>query len=568
MSTSYHAPAVLVATALAEFGTPAMLGLVPGIIGGTTKACWAFTEPQTGSDPKQMTTRAERDGNEWVLHGEKTFITLAPLADHALVFVKTPDDRLSAVLVDTHQPGWQPGPPFEFLAFGGAATSPVHLDGVRAPLDNLVGDPGQGFDILLRGEAAGKIRAAATCVGIAQRAQELAVAYALDRTHRGAPIGEKFQTIQWLVGEIGASVEAARALTREAARRHDDGEDIQRLAAAARIVAARTARTVTSDGLQVFGSYGVVRGSEIERLYREGKFFEVGQGVVELQRLIVARSLLAEARNAPMTAVRRRGVTDLTGRIALVTGAASGIGRATAESLAERGAIVVVSDLDADGCADVVREIEGRGLAASPRTLDVTSSGAVDAAIDDIVTTHGRLDVLVNNAGLLRTPPGTGRRAREWDRQRSSGEDAVSMGTTVRTTDELWRLHMSVMVDGVFFCTRAALRHMEGARAGAPSSTSRRSARSHPRPPRRTTPRQKPRWSRSPVRSPTRSRPIGIRVNVVACRGRPRPPIMGVAPSDAGTFAADTASGRLAEPAGDRRGHRVPRFGRGVLLLR
>jgi alkylation response protein AidB-like acyl-CoA dehydrogenase len=268
---------------------------VPGIIGGTTKASWAFTEPQTGSDPKQMTTRAEHDGNGWVLHGEKTFITLAPLADYALVFAKTPDDRLSAILIDTRQPGWQPSTPFEFVAFGGAATSAVHLDGVRAPMENLVGLPGQGFEILLRVEAAGKIRAAATCVGIAQRAQELAVAYALSRTHRGEPIGKKFESIQWLIGEIGASVEAARALTREAARRHDRGESIQRLAAATRIVAARTARTVTSDALQVFGSYGMVRGSEIERLYREAKFFEVGQGVVELQRLIVARSLLAEA---------------------------------------------------------------------------------------------------------------------------------------------------------------------------------------------------------------------------------------------------------------------------------
>jgi alkylation response protein AidB-like acyl-CoA dehydrogenase len=299
ITTPYHAPAVLVASALANFAPARAAEVVPAILAGERKACWAFTEPQTGSDPKQITTRAQRVGNEWVLHGEKTFITLASLAEVALVFARTDDDRLSVILVDTHQPGWQPGPPMEFMAFGGAATGPVFLDGVVAPLDALVGELGQGFDILLEVEAAGKIRASATCVGIAQGAQELAVEYARQRTHRGESIGAKFPTIQSLLGDIGSSVDAARALTREAARRHDSGADVQRIAAAARIVSARAAREVTSNALQVFGSYGVVRGSTIERLYREGKFFEVGQGVVELQRLIVARSLLASDPDHP-----------------------------------------------------------------------------------------------------------------------------------------------------------------------------------------------------------------------------------------------------------------------------
>ena len=295
VSTSYHAPAVLVASALAEFAPALAEEFTPDLLGGRRKACWAFTEPQTGSDPKQITTRAVLQGDTWVLNGEKTFITLAAVADFALVFARTDGGRLNAILVDTAQPGWQPGPPMRFMAFGGAATGPVYLDDVVAPANRLVGAVGQGFEILLRVEAAGKIRAAATCVGIAQRAEELAVAYALQRTHRGSPIGTKFESIQWLLGEIGASVEAARALTREAARNHDCGNDVHRVAAAARLIAARTARVVTSDALQVFGSYGVLEDSEIARLYREGKFFEVGQGVVEIQRRIIARGLLSEA---------------------------------------------------------------------------------------------------------------------------------------------------------------------------------------------------------------------------------------------------------------------------------
>lgn len=294
ISTSYHAPAVLVAGALIDFAPGHAADLVPSLLAGTRRACWAFTEPQTGSDPKQIATRVRRRGDEWVLDGEKSFITLASLADHALVFARGDDDRLSAILVDTDQPGWHPTPPLEFMAFGGCATGSVFLDGVTAPSDRLVGEVGQGFEIMLRGEACGKIRASATCVGIAQRAQEIAVEYARERTHRGTPIGTKFPTIQWLLGEIGASVEAARALVREAARRYDDGQGVHTIAAASRIVSARTAREATSNALQVFGSYGVVRGSEIERLYREGKFFEIGQGVIELQRLIVARNLLAD----------------------------------------------------------------------------------------------------------------------------------------------------------------------------------------------------------------------------------------------------------------------------------
>ncbi|GMU79967.1 MAG: hypothetical protein AMXMBFR46_27550, partial [Acidimicrobiia bacterium] len=218
ITTTYHAPAVLVATALADFSPALADGLVTPILTGSRRVCWAFTEPQTGSDPRQIATRVRRAGDEWVLDGEKAFITLASLADHALVFARDDRDRLNAVLVDTDQPGWQAAEPLEFMAFGGGATGSVFLDGVTAPLDRLIGDPGQGFEIMLRGEAAGKIRASATCVGIAQRALELAVQYAREREHRGEPIGTKFQTIQWLLGEIGAAVEAARALAQEAAR--------------------------------------------------------------------------------------------------------------------------------------------------------------------------------------------------------------------------------------------------------------------------------------------------------------------------------------------------------------
>jgi alkylation response protein AidB-like acyl-CoA dehydrogenase len=262
----YHSPAAMVARALLG-GNPELASrYVPGLLRGEVRASWAFTEPQTGSDPKQIATRARRVGGDWVISGQKMFITLAPLSDIALVFCRA-GERLSAICVETDQTGWQPGSPLPTMSFGGCLTTPVALDDVRAPASNLVGEEGDGFRVLLTSEAEGKLRIAAACVGLAQRAQELAVDYALDRTHRGTPIGRKFQTIQWLLGDIGAAVASARALTRD----------------------------VASNAMQVHGSYGLVQGSEVERLYREAKFFSVGQGVIELQRIVVARALLDDA---------------------------------------------------------------------------------------------------------------------------------------------------------------------------------------------------------------------------------------------------------------------------------
>jgi alkylation response protein AidB-like acyl-CoA dehydrogenase len=290
---------VQVAAAIARFGSPLLADrYVPALVSGRLMAAWAFTEPGTGSDPRQIQTRAVRDGDTWVLDGEKTFISLAAQADVALVFAKSDDDRIGAFLVDTDDPGWQPGPPFEVMSGGGGAASPVRLDGVRTVPDGVVGDPANGFQVMLAVEAEAKVAAAATCVGLAQEALALGVRYALERSHRDQPIGLKFPTIQALLGNMGAAVEAARAYTRQVARQLAEGADVTRDAAAARIVTARAAREVTSDLLQVCGAYGFTRDLGAERLYREGKFFDVLQGVIEIQRAIVGRSLLAEAQAA------------------------------------------------------------------------------------------------------------------------------------------------------------------------------------------------------------------------------------------------------------------------------
>ncbi|MEU6750044.1 acyl-CoA dehydrogenase family protein [Spirillospora sp. NPDC046719] len=289
----YPGTTVQVADTLLRLGSPAAIRRwVPGLLSGEVVAAWAFTEPQTGSDPRQLRTEARRDGDDWILDGAKQFISYAGVCSVALVFARTPGDRVGAFLVDTATPGWSTGPPAEVLGLGGGEPAPVYLDGVRVPADHVVGDPARGFEAMLAGESQGKVRASAICVGIAQRALDEAVEYALGRTHREQPIGRKFASIQALLADTQADVLAARALVRSVAAMVDQGRPVAREAAAARLVAGRTAREAAGSALQVCGAYGWTREMEVERLFRESKFFEVTQGSAEIQRAIVARELL------------------------------------------------------------------------------------------------------------------------------------------------------------------------------------------------------------------------------------------------------------------------------------
>jgi alkylation response protein AidB-like acyl-CoA dehydrogenase len=298
----YPGTTIQVAMTLLAHGTPAQIEAhVPALVAGDRLAAWAFTEPGTGSDPRQIGTRAERLDGGWRLSGQKLLISFARQAAQALVFARTGERALGAFLVDTDRPGWSVGAPSEVLSFGGTEASPVHLDGLEVPADRLIGGPEQGFEVMLAGEAFGKVRASAICVGIGRRAVEEAAAYASTREHRGTPIGEKFPTVQAQVGNAAAGVEGAAALVRECAATLDAGGDVGALAAAARLVSARAAREAALAALHVCGAYGLTRELPVERLYREAVFFDVAQGVAEIQQLIVARQVLAQARRGTST---------------------------------------------------------------------------------------------------------------------------------------------------------------------------------------------------------------------------------------------------------------------------
>lgn len=284
---------IQMARTLLRVGSPAQVEeWVPRLVRNEIMSSWAFTEPQTGSDPGQIETRAEPKGADWIINGQKLFISFAHHASVALVFAKVPSGRIGAFLVDTQDPGWQPGEPLD-VAHGHLDTCPVYLEELRVPPTAVVGEADRGFDVLLATEAEAKVAGAASAVGMAERALEEASRYALERTHRGVPIGRKFPTIQSLLGDMASVVLAARAFTRAVAEKIDRGEPVAREAAAVKLVATRTAREVTSNALQVCGAYGLTADMPLLSLYRDAKITEVYGGVAEIQRIIVARETLA-----------------------------------------------------------------------------------------------------------------------------------------------------------------------------------------------------------------------------------------------------------------------------------
>lgn len=289
---------VIVARALEMYGSEsAKARYLPGLLNGSLKACWAFTEPATGSDPRAIESRAAPGEDGWIVSGRKAFISHSSVCDLAVVFAQI-DGRLGAVVVEANQEGFQPGPRYDLLGLRGADTGDLVLADCHAPADNLLGEPDDGMNVLVSVEAEAKIRASAMCVGMAQSALDEALAYGIQREHRGVSIAEKFPTIQSLLANISVETEIARWVTYRAATIRDGGDrdEIVRMAAVAKLAASRSSKEAASLAMQVHGAYGYVNESPITRIYRDAKAYEMIQGTAEIQRVIVARSLLEGVR--------------------------------------------------------------------------------------------------------------------------------------------------------------------------------------------------------------------------------------------------------------------------------
>ncbi|MFN8215976.1 MAG: acyl-CoA dehydrogenase family protein [Solirubrobacterales bacterium] len=269
---------------------------LPGLIDGSLIGCLAMTEPEAGSDVMSMRARAERTADGWRLNGTKTFITNGPVADLALVYVRTPElgtGSLALFAVPGDAPGFSRGRKFSKMGWRGSPTGELLLDDCEVGEEALIGAADGGRAILLEGLDSERVLMAAESVGIAQGALRAALAYAGERRQFGRPIGE-FQLIGAKLADMFAETEACRALTRQIAARIDAGERDQRaLASAAKLLAGDVAMKAASEAVQVLGGYGYIDEFPVERYMRDAKLMQIGGGTAEIQRFIIARELLA-----------------------------------------------------------------------------------------------------------------------------------------------------------------------------------------------------------------------------------------------------------------------------------
>jgi len=279
------------------FGTEAQKQryLVP-LATGRQLAAWALTEATSGSDAASMRTTAVRDGDSWVINGTKQFITHGCTADVMVVMAVTSRSKgsrgISAFIVERGTPGLRAGKKENKLGMRSSETSEVILEQCRVPTDHLLGIEGQGFINALQVLDAGRIGIAALAVGLAQGAYDAARAYAFERRQFGQPIGT-FQSIRAKLVDSAIRIEAARLLTYRAAAMKDEGKRTTLEAAMAKLYSSEVAVRAAEDGVQIHGGYGFVKDYPAEKFFRDVKLTTIGEGTSEIQRLVIARQLLA-----------------------------------------------------------------------------------------------------------------------------------------------------------------------------------------------------------------------------------------------------------------------------------
>ncbi|HZL14950.1 MAG TPA: acyl-CoA dehydrogenase family protein [Verrucomicrobiae bacterium] len=274
---------------------------VPGLAAGRDLIAFALTEADAGSDAAAVRTRAIRDGESYVVSGTKRFISHGSVAHLVIVFAVTDPEadrrrRISAFVVETDSPGFSVSRLEHKLGIRGSPTAELAFDEVRVPVANRIGAEGDGFDLAMRTLDRSRPGIAAQAIGIAQGALDAAAAYAGQRRQFGRAIGE-FQLVQGLLADMDARTEAARQLLYTACDEIEHGApDAGRWSALCKLVAGDAAMAVTTDAVQVFGGYGYLDDFPVERMMRDAKITQLYEGTQQIQRLVIARALLA--RNA------------------------------------------------------------------------------------------------------------------------------------------------------------------------------------------------------------------------------------------------------------------------------
>ncbi|WP_206330463.1 acyl-CoA dehydrogenase family protein [Modestobacter sp. KNN46-3] len=292
---------------LATRGTPEQQQWLPEMLGGELLGAYCLSEPHAGSDPAAMRTRAVRDGDSYVLTGEKAWTTHGGHADFYKVIARTSDDGargISCFLVPADSDGLSADTAERKMGLTGSTTATMRFEGVRIDADRRLGEEGEGLSIALAGLDAGRLGIAAVATGLAQGALDDAVAYAQERETFGKPIIEH-QGLGFLLADMAAAVETARATYLSAARLRDAGQPYGQQASIAKLVATDNAMKVTTDAVQVLGGYGYTRDFPVERYMREAKVMQIFEGTNQIQRLVISRALARGG--APTTTVVPQG---------------------------------------------------------------------------------------------------------------------------------------------------------------------------------------------------------------------------------------------------------------------
>ncbi|WP_431963247.1 acyl-CoA dehydrogenase family protein [Actinacidiphila sp. bgisy160] len=285
----------LVAKSVAHWGTREQKRQwLPRLASGETVGCFGLTEPGTGSDAGNLTTRARREGGDYVINGAKMFITNGTWADVVLLFARTNDvpghKGVSAFLVPTGTPGLTRHEVHGKLGLRGQATAELVLEDVRVPASSMLGPEGKGFSVAMSALAKGRMSVAAGCVGIAQAALDAAVGYAKEREQFGRPIAAH-QLVQELLADIALDVDAARLLTWRVADLIDRGLPFAAESSKAKLFASEAAVRCASNALQVFGGYGYIDEYPVGKLLRDARVMTLYEGTSQIQKLLIGREL-------------------------------------------------------------------------------------------------------------------------------------------------------------------------------------------------------------------------------------------------------------------------------------
>ncbi|MFV0384809.1 acyl-CoA dehydrogenase family protein [Paracoccus sp. (in: a-proteobacteria)] len=291
----------LISTLLVRHGSDAQRGLLADILAMKTRVAYCITEPEAGTDVSGIRTSAVRDGDGWVLNGGKIWIHNAPVADLGFVLARTDKNAgnrgMSIFIVDLHAPGVERGPKEHKMGQRASQVGALTFTDVRLGADALLGQQGRGFHMMMSVLDKGRVGIAALAVGIAQAGLEAAVDYASQRRQFGKLISD-FQGVQWLLADMAKDIEAARLLVHSAASKIDLGQDATKYCSMAKCFAGDMAVARTADAVQVFGGSGYIRGFEVERLYRDAKITQIYEGTNQIQRMIIARELMAKGARA------------------------------------------------------------------------------------------------------------------------------------------------------------------------------------------------------------------------------------------------------------------------------